>query len=98
MMEETCFPLEAITFWLKRCSNRVPMDKVLKRLPFIWCHIDDVNIFSYRPKKHVKHLQQVFERLQAWGLYLHHGKCKFFHDHLLYLRHMIAPRGLECKK
>ena len=41
------------------------MDQVLKGLPFARCYIDDVIIFSGSPLKHVRHLQQVFERLRA---------------------------------
>jgi hypothetical protein len=46
----------------------------------------------------VRHLQAVFERLQRWGLRLHHGKCKFFHDQLPYLVHMIGPGGLGVQQ
>jgi hypothetical protein len=67
------------------------MDQVLKGLPFARCYIDDVIIFSDTP-------EQVFERLQAWGLRLHHGKCKFFHDQLPYLGHMITPGGLGVQE
>ncbi len=74
------------------------MDQVLKGLPFARCYIDDVIIFSDTPEEHVKHLQQVFERLQHWGLRLHHGKCKFFHDKLPYLGHMITPGGLGVQE
>ena len=70
------------------------MDQVLKGLPFAQCYIDNVIIFSDSPSEHVRHLQQVFERLRAWGLRLHHGKCKFFYDTLAYLGHMIVPGGL----
>jgi len=74
------------------------MDQVLKGLPFARCYIDDVIIFSNTPEEHVKHLQQVFGRLQAWGLRLHHGKCRFFHDQLPYLGHMITPGGLGVQE
>ena len=39
-----------------------------------------------------------FERLRRWGLRLHHGKCKFFHDRLAYLGYMIIPWGLRVQQ
>jgi hypothetical protein len=74
------------------------MDQVLSGLPFARCYIDDVIIFSKTPQEHVRHLQAVFERLRWWGLRLHHGKCKFFHDRLAYLGHMIIPGGLGVQQ
>ena len=70
------------------------MDHVLSSLPFARCYIDNVIIFSRTPQEHVRHLQAVFEWLQQWGLRLHHGKYKFFHDRMAYLGHMIIPEGL----
>ena len=70
------------------------MDQILTGLPFARCYIDDVIIFSSSPQEHVRHLQAVLERLRHWGLRLHHGKCKFFHDRLPYLGHMIISGGL----
>jgi hypothetical protein len=40
----------------------------------------------------------VFEGLHKWGLHLHHGKCKFFYDHLPYLGHMIVLGGLGVQQ
>ena len=74
------------------------MGQVLSGLPFAWCYIDDVIIFSKTPQKHVRHLLAVFKRLRWWGLRLHHGKCKFFHDRLVYLGHMIIPGGLGVQR
>jgi hypothetical protein len=74
------------------------MDQVHIGLPFAWCYIDDVIIFSKIPHEHVKHLQAIFERLRRWGLRLHHGKCKFFHDRLAYLGHMIIPGDLGVQQ
>ena len=74
------------------------MDHVLSDLPFAWCYIDDMIIFSKTPHDHVKHLQTVFECLQWWELRLHHGNSKFFHDQLAYLSHMIIPRGLGVQQ
>jgi hypothetical protein len=64
---------------------------IFKGLSFIRCYIYDAIIFSHTLEEHVKHLQQLFKHLQAWGLCLHHGKCKFFHDRLTYLGHIITP-------
>ena len=74
------------------------MNQVLSGLSFARCYIDDVIIFSRTPHEHVGHLQAIFERLQRWGLCLHHGKCKFFNDRLAYLGHMIIPGGLGVQQ
>ena len=74
------------------------MDQVFFGLPFARCYIDDVIIFNKTPQEHVKHFQAVFERLRRWKLRLHHGKCKFFHDRLGYLGHMIIPGGLRVQQ
>ena len=80
--KDSLFHWKFLPFGLKNASAKFQrvMDQVLKGLPFAWCYIDDVIIFSDLPLEHVRHLQQVFERLRAWRLRLYHGKCKFFHD------------------
>ena len=65
------------------------IDQVLSGLPFARCYIDDMIIFNKTPQEHVKHLRAVFKRLRWWGLRLHYGKCKFFHDRLAYLGYVI---------
>lgn len=74
------------------------MDQMLAGLPFPWCYIDDVIIFSNTPQNHVEHLQVVFKQLPRWGLCLHHGKWKFFHDRFLVLAHMIVIRWLGVQQ
>ena len=39
-----------------------------------------------------------FERLRRWELSLHHGKCKFFHNRLAYLRHLIILKDLGVQQ
>ena len=73
--KDSLFHWKFLPFGLKNAPaefQRV-MDQVLKGLPFARCYIDDVIIFNDSPSEHVRHLQQVFERLRAWGLRLHHG-------------------------
>ena len=74
------------------------MDKVFYDLHFYRCCIDNIIIFNNTPKEHVRHLRPVLKRLWQWGLRLHHGKCKIFHDGLVYLGHKLIPRGFGCNK
>ena len=74
------------------------MDQVLSSLAFAWCYIGDMIISSTTPQEHVRHLEAVFERLQRWGLCLHHSKCKLFHDRLAYLGYMIVPGGFGVQQ
>ena len=59
------------------------MDRILARLPFIKCYIDDT---------------MVFKHLVEHGLKLHPSKCTFFYSQVKYLEHMIYPRGLGVLK
>ena len=98
--KDNLFHWKFLPFGLKNAPSEFQrvMDQVLKGLPFARCYIDDVIIFSDTLKEHVGHLRQVFERFRAWGLRLHHGKCKFFHNKLAYLGHMITPGGLGVQE
>ena len=69
------------------------MDRILAGLDFVRCYIDDILVFSNTVGEHEIHLQIVFERLKAHGLRLHPGKCKFFHEDVEYLGHVIYPCG-----
>ncbi len=48
------------------------MDRILARLDFVRCYIDDIVVYNDTMEK------IVFEQLKAHGLRLHLGKCKFF--------------------
>jgi putative transposase len=54
------------------------MDRILARLYFVRCYIDDIVVYNDTVEEHQIHLQIVFERLKAHGFRLHPGKCKFF--------------------
>jgi putative transposase len=54
------------------------MDRILVRLDFVRCYIDDIVVYNDTVEEHQIHLQIVFERLKAHGLCLHLRKCKFF--------------------
>jgi putative transposase len=54
------------------------MDRILARLDFVRCYIDDIVVYNDTVEEHQIHLQIVFEWLKAHALRLHSGKCKFF--------------------
>jgi len=74
------------------------MDRILVRLDFVRCYIDDIVIYSDTVEEHQIHLQIVFERLKAHGFHLHLGKCKFFQENVEYLGHVIYPGGLGMQQ
>ncbi len=74
------------------------MDRILARLDFVRCYIDDIVVYNDTVEEHQIHLQIVFERLKAHGLRLHPGKCKFFQESVEYLGHVIYPGGLGVQQ
>jgi hypothetical protein len=70
------------------------MDRILTRLDFVQCYINDIVVYSDTVEEHQIHLQIVFEQFKAHGLRLHLGKCNFFQESVEYLGHVIYPGGL----
>ena len=62
---------------------------------FALCYIDDVIIFSASFDDHLKHLNEVFERLRKAGLKLSPSKCYFAKQKLTYLGHIISKEGIQ---
>jgi hypothetical protein len=74
------------------------MDRILARLDFVGCYIDDIVVYNNNVEEHQSHLQIVFERLEAHGLCLHPGKCKLFQENVEYLGHVIYLGGLGVQQ
>jgi hypothetical protein len=74
------------------------MDRILARLDFVRCYIDDIMVYSITVEEHQIQLQIVFERLKVHGLRLHPGKCEFFQESVEYLRHLIYPGSLGVQQ
>ena len=62
---------------------------------FCSAYIDDILIYSQTKKKHMKHVQQVFQKLQKAGLQLDIDKCEFFVNEIKYLDLIITPEGIK---
>lgn len=55
--------------------------------------IDDLIIFSSSLEEHEQRLKKVLLRLKEFGLNLAPEKCKFFHNSVKYLTHIVS----ECR-
>lgn len=62
---------------------------------FVFVYLDDIIIYSQTPDDHLRHLRQVFERLQKHGLRCSAEKCTFGKSSLDYLGHRITANGNE---
>ena len=73
------------------------MDILLAGIRWKSClvYLDDIIIFSKEVDEHIKHVEQVLEKLQSAGVSLKLKKCKFFAKTVDYLGHVIRPGLLE---
>jgi len=69
------------------------IDNTLRGLDCCHCYIDDILIASPDLETHHKHVQQVFERLQQYGLTINVAKCKFAENKVSYLGYLIDNQG-----
>ena len=72
------------------------IDKVLMGCAdFAMGYLDDIIIFSKTEEEHLHHLEEIFSRLQHFGLKMKREKCAFFKQHIQYLGHLISNEGFE---
>ena len=71
------------------------VDEVLRGLPFVFCYVDDVLIFSKSEAEHSDHLKAVFQRLSHYGLILNKDKCQFGLSEIQFLGHVITNEGIR---
>jgi putative transposase len=46
------------------------MNDILADLGFVAVYLDDIMIFSKTPEEHVKHVREVFEKVESSGFFL----------------------------
>ena len=62
------------------------IDKVLMGCgEFAMGYLDDIIIFSKNEEDHLHYLEEIFSRLQHFGLKMKREKCAFFKQHIQYL-------------
>lgn len=66
------------------------MNEVLRSLDFCYVYIDDILIFSEDHDQRLEHLQQVFDRLQEYGLLINESKYSFGKSEVRFLGYVVA--------
>lgn len=69
------------------------MDTILAGIPGVICYMDDILSTGTNREEHLKHLEEVFRRLEKHGLRLKLDKCKFLQKSVIYLGHVIDADG-----
>ena len=78
-------------------SFQLLMSMVLRGLnwKYVLCYIDDILVFSPDLETHIKHLDEVFQRLRDAKLTLKPSKCKFGVDKIMFLGHILSENGVQ---
>ena len=66
------------------------MDRVICRLAFVYCYLDDLCVASRSPEEHIKHLRILFQQLQQFGLVINLEKCTFHVNEIEFLGHHVS--------
>jgi hypothetical protein len=65
-------------------------------LPFAVVYLDDILIFSRTPENHVRHVEEILNRLNHFFLKM--KKCEFFEFEILFFKANLSTRQIHNKK
>jgi hypothetical protein len=72
------------------------MDSLFKRLPFVFCYLDDLIFASHTLEEYHEHLRQIFTILQENGLQINPAKCVFAAAAAVeFLGHRVDQHGVR---
>jgi hypothetical protein len=66
------------------------LDRLFRKLPFVFTYLDDHLIASRTLEEHMDHLSQFFQVLQDNGLTINPAKCTFAATSVKFLGHMVS--------
>jgi RNase H-like domain found in reverse transcriptase/Reverse transcriptase (RNA-dependent DNA polymerase)/Integrase zinc binding domain/Integrase core domain/Zinc knuckle/Aspartyl protease len=73
------------------------MERILSDLlyDYVSVYLDDICIYSSTLEEHLRHLDEVFRRLEANCIRLNPAKCQFLQREFTYLGFRITPEGVR---
>ena len=71
------------------------INEVLAPFELAFGYLNDILIYSPDVATHLKHLEQIFERLCEVDLKLKMEKCSFLKKHIQYLGHIVSGEGIR---
>lgn len=91
-----------MTFGLRNAAQTFQrfIDEVLRGLDFCYGYVDDILVYSASESLHKRHLQQLFERLQQYGILVNTNKCVLGRNQVTFLGYSVSAAGsrpLETK-
>lgn len=87
-----------MTFGLRNAAQtfqRFMTHTVLQNLSYVFVYIDDILIASDSKEQHKEHLNEVFERLNKYGITININKCRFAESKIEFLGHEVSTDGIR---
>lgn len=87
-----------MTFGLKNAAQtfqRFMTNTVLSGLDFLYCYSDDILISSVNHQQHCEHIDQVFQRLNEYGITINIEKCTFNATSIEFLGYEVSTSGIK---
>jgi hypothetical protein len=69
------------------------MDDILRRLDLCFAYLDHILVFSRSPEENEQQLQDLFDRLQGYGILINPGKCVFQAPEVTFLGYKVSAEG-----
>lgn len=91
------FEFVRMPFGLRNASQTFQrfINTVCRNLNFVFVYIDDILVASKDVDTHLQHLDQLFARLEEYGLTVNSAKCLFAVPELDFLGHQITSKGIR---
>lgn len=91
------FEFPYMTFGLRNAGQTFQrfVDEMLRGLDFVYAYIDDFLVFSPDEQTHQQHLNQLFTRLQEYGMVVNVSKCIFGVPEVAFLGYSISAQGTK---
>lgn len=69
------------------------MDTVVRGLDFVYVYLDDILIASSSEAEHLEHVEQIFSRLNQYGIVVNPAKCVFAAAEVKFLGYAVNGQG-----